>query len=312
MRYVYSVVRFVPDPARGEFVNVGAIAGSDDSSEWQWRQVENPVRARAIDEGKGLEAVWAFLDRVGRDMDNYERAQQSLFEPDVELSEAWLQQLFVEHRNVVQLSPPAPMVAASADQAIDRVFDQMVLDPSQRRHPFQKKHVALAAVRAAYRRYSLEKGVNLRERVTLQTTHHRQRLDFAVTNGRALQLTHTWSFQVPDQEQLAEQVKAWAWTIRDIQRGGGTVTLGGELRFDVAKDVDVAVVYVPAAADQDAPAMDDAHNVFEALKVTYTPVADADVVGQRAQALLNASPVPPVLKRHVPRGLPPGGRRDRG
>ena len=26
MRYLYSVVRFVPDPARGEFVNVGAIA----------------------------------------------------------------------------------------------------------------------------------------------------------------------------------------------------------------------------------------------------------------------------------------------
>ncbi len=45
MRYVYSLVRFVPDPARGEFVNVGAIAGSEDGAEWQIRQVENTVRA---------------------------------------------------------------------------------------------------------------------------------------------------------------------------------------------------------------------------------------------------------------------------
>ena len=28
MRYVYSVVRFVPDPIKGEFVNVGLIAGT--------------------------------------------------------------------------------------------------------------------------------------------------------------------------------------------------------------------------------------------------------------------------------------------
>jgi len=126
MRFVYSLVRFVPDPARGEFVNIGTIAGSEESSEWQWRQIENPVQARAIDDRKSLEAVWAFLDRVGREMDDYERSQVSLFEPNVELSEAWLQQLYVAHRNVVQLTPPTPMVAASADEALDRVVTAQV------------------------------------------------------------------------------------------------------------------------------------------------------------------------------------------
>ena len=50
MRYVYSLVRFVPDPARSEFVNLGAIVGSEEYSEWESRQVENPKRARDIDE----------------------------------------------------------------------------------------------------------------------------------------------------------------------------------------------------------------------------------------------------------------------
>lgn len=73
MRFVYSIVRFVPDPARGEFVSVGAIVGSEESSEWQYRQVENPARARALDERQTLDAVWSFLDRVGRQIDDYER-----------------------------------------------------------------------------------------------------------------------------------------------------------------------------------------------------------------------------------------------
>ena len=210
MRLVYSLVRFVPDPARGEFVNVGAIVGSDDSSEWQIRQVENAVRARAFDEQSVLDAVWSFIDRVGSHIDKFEQATESLFGPAFEQSEDWLAQMYRDHQNVVQLSPPTPMVADSADDAMDRVFELMVVDPALRKYRFQKKHAALAAVRSAYAHRSLRKGTDLRERVLLQTAHHSGRFDFAVTNGRALQLTQTWSFQVPDQEALAEQVKAWA------------------------------------------------------------------------------------------------------
>ena len=112
MRFVYSLVRFVPDPARGEFVNVGAIVGSEESSEWDVQQISNPVRARAIDDHKALDGVWSFLDRVGRDIYEYEEATERLLESPVELSEAWLERLFINHRNIVQLSPPTPMVAS--------------------------------------------------------------------------------------------------------------------------------------------------------------------------------------------------------
>src|SRR5215204_5890112 len=113
MRFVYSLIRFVPDPARGEFINVGAIVGSEESSEWQVRQIENPRRARFIDERRTLPVVWSFLDNVGRVIDEYEEAVNGLLDPPVELSEAWLNQLYVDHRNVVQLSSPTPMVASN-------------------------------------------------------------------------------------------------------------------------------------------------------------------------------------------------------
>jgi len=289
MRFVYSVVRFVPDPARGEFVNIGAIVGSEDSSEWQVRQIENPVRARTIDDHRTLDAAWSFLDRVGREIDEFERGTETLFYSGVELSENWLHRLYVDHRNIVQLSQPAPMVASSADEAINRIFEELVLDPSRIRHAFLKKHAALAALRAAYREHSVEKGKNLRERATVRTENYREKFDFAVTNGQAVQLSHTWSFQIPDQEHVSEQVKAWGWTVREVQRGGGRVYTPEGLEFDVPKNVDLEVVYVPPADNQDAPSLGDAVAVFEELGVKYRTLDRADEVGLEAHRLLQHS-----------------------
>lgn len=289
MRFVYSIVRFVPDPARGEFVNVGAIVGSEESSEWQYRQVENPARARALDERQTLDAAWSFLDRVGRQIDDFERAGETLFNPPVELSEAWMERLYLDHRNLVQLSRPSPMIAANADEAMDRIFDDLVVDPARRRHPFQKKHSALAAVRAAYRAHSVEKSKNLRERVSLATDHHRERFDFAVTNGKVVQLTHTWSFQMPDQDQLAEQVKAWGWTVQDVRRGGGEVVASSGETWAVGADVDIEVVYVPPLDEQRAPALRDALTVFSEVGAGSHPIDGADSVGLRAHELLVAA-----------------------
>ena len=293
MRYIYSVIRFVPDPARGEFVNVGAIVGSEESSEWQVRQIENPVRARAIDEHASLDAVWSFIDRVGVDVDNFEAGTQSLFGPEVELTEEWLGRLHADHQNIVQLSAPAPMVAESADDALERVFDLMVLDPAVRKHSFTKKHTALAAMRRAYKDFKIGKGRELCERVTLKTRHHTERFDFAVTNGRAVQLTQTWSFQVPDQATLAEQVKAWGWTVQEAQDTGGCISTSvGE--FDVDTDVDVGVVYVPALPNRPAQAFVDAQYVFDELRIPAVSLDHANDVAQRARELLGPPPkLPP-------------------
>jgi hypothetical protein len=313
MRYVYSLIRFVPDPARGEFVNVGAIVGSEISSEWQVRQIENPTRARAIDDRSLLEAVWSFIDRVGIQIDKYEDGLNSLFGVTVELDEAWLERLHSEHENVVQLTPPVPVSASTADEAMERVFELMILDPASRRFGFQKKHAALAAVRSAYARRNIKKGRDLRERVQLKTTHHAERIDFAITNGKVLQLAQTFSFQVPDQASLAEQIKAWGWTIRDARDQGGTVTVPGDRQYDVDREVDIEVVYVPPLTHRAAPAFNDARSVFEAVHAEARPLSQADLVADRAEQLLVQAGVgrlpPPTDSpgRRTPPGLPPAG-----
>jgi hypothetical protein len=292
MRYVYSVVRFVPDPTRGEFVNVGAIVGSETTSEWQVRQIDNPVRARAVDDRKSLDAVWSFMDGVGRQIDEYDRATESLFPQSApDLSENWLDRLCAEHRNIVQLSAPAPMVAGSAEEALDLVFEEMIVDPAHRKHPFKKKHTALGAVRESYRRHFLVRGKHLRERVPVQTEKYRESFDFAVTDGRVLQLAHTWSFQVPDQDLLSEQVRAWGWTVRDIKKSGGILKAHDGDRLEIPSGVDVQVVYIQPEPTMDAAAMNVALNVFKELKVHHSPIENADIVGANAQKLLKAAGV---------------------
>lgn len=60
--------------------------------------------------------------------------QELLFDQDVDpsteyLTESWLYGLYQDHRNVVQLAQPTPMLAASAEEVLDIVFERMVIDP---------------------------------------------------------------------------------------------------------------------------------------------------------------------------------------
>jgi hypothetical protein len=276
MKFVYSLVRFVPDPAREEFVNVGVIVGSEELGRWEVRQVENPRRARQFDDRGSLTAVWQFLDRVGRVLDEFEQAQEMLFEPPLEPTENWLRKLRAEHRNVVQLSTPRPVAARDLEEAIDLVFSELVVDPEFRRFRFQKKHRALAAVRGVYTSEGLERGRSLFERTALRAGNHLERIDFAVVNSEAMQLVHTWSFDIPDQDGLAEQVKAWGWTLERLRESGGVLELPPDRSVVVDGAVDVGVVYVPSS--RESPAYDEAQDVTERVGAWMVPAEDEKAI----------------------------------
>lgn len=139
LKFVYSLIRFVPDPARGEFMNVGAVAGSEESSEWDIRQIGNPRRARALGSPGALGAVWSFMDQVGAVFDEYQENLHQLFDAETIPSENWLNGLHRYHRNIVQLSPPTPMIADTVEEALDSVFSLLIVDPDHRRYTFRKK-----------------------------------------------------------------------------------------------------------------------------------------------------------------------------
>ncbi len=287
MRHVYSVIRYVPDPIRGEFINVGAVVGSDESSEWLVRQVENPTRARRLDERGSLPAVWSFIDRIGRSVDAHEEAIEAprLDGEDRLLSEGWLEDLHRRHTNIVQVSAPMPIVADNAAEALDTIFEELVVDP-ERHAGGENKHPALAAVRRAYHDAGLEKNRDVHERSLMVAGEHRGRVDFAVTNGRVVQLTQTWSFRVADQDALAESVRAWGWTVNMLREHGGSIEVADGRRFDVPIGVNLGVVIIPAA-DEGATALVDARAVLEEIHASTFEIGAVDEVANEARQLLS-------------------------
>ena len=286
MRYVYSVIRFVPDPIKGEFVNVGLIAGSEDSSEWGLRTVENQKRARQLDQRGVLPAVFRFISDVGSRLDNYTEAVEMDAQSPEAISEKWLGDMFAISRNVVQLSPPTPVVADSLEGVFELLTPQFLLDP-ERRIGSPNKHPALAAVRRAYRDTGLLGGAHLAERAEVIGLHHRDVFDFVVANGRAVQLTHTFSFQVPSPF-LSERLKAWAWTVRDIRQSGAEAKIGNERIVEVPATVDIEGVYVPPAAGASHALVDEALSAFRAINVQPVEFSHAEDVGRKASEALGA------------------------
>src|SRR5215218_10174469 len=129
MSYRFSVIRFVPDPARGEFVNLGAIVGDEEAQDWDMRVISNYRRAKAIDPRGVLPDALSFVASLDEWVSSDEQLQ--LEGPEAPTVER-LALLAQESRNIVQFTPPAPVVASSSEEALDLLFDNLILDPTSR------------------------------------------------------------------------------------------------------------------------------------------------------------------------------------
>jgi hypothetical protein len=291
-RYIYSMVRFVPDPATGEFVNLGAIAGSEEMGDWSTRHVQNDRRARSLDPDAPLPAVYDFLNDVNELID---RSDEWTFDapdeqiedrsPANELREEWLTELYRRCRNVVQLSPPAPIIASSAEEALDLVFDNLVNDPARGRFRFMTKRAVFGELRRSFLAAGIP-STYIRRHCVLATPRFSTTVDFVIGADNAVQLAHTYSFGIASQSHLAGQVKAWGWTLRELRDTGAEARAEGFDPVSVAPNVPIEVVY---AVPQDAgklSALDEARRVFDELDIRAHELDDADEVAEHARALI--------------------------
>ena len=288
MRHVYSVVRFVPDPARAEAVNIGIIAGSDESGEWALRTVGNYSRARRFDDRNLLPGVRAQLEQIEAGIERFSDAQQPLLSanPLEDVNEHWLAKLSSESANILQFAPPLPVLAESADEALDQLWDELIVDPTARRFRFAKKHRAVSAVTRALKDHGVSHE-NFARRVQARSRTFQAPMDFAFHNGHITQLTNCWSFQLPDKEGLLEEVTSWAWAVRALRGNGGSVVVGGKaLEVGPGADLGIDVVYVPPAdgSAEDMRAFESARMAFDDpdVKVAAVPDTQADTVAQEA------------------------------
>lgn len=288
-RYLYSLVRCVPDPRTGEFVNVGAIAGDPSTGDWSVRQVSSENRVRKLAGPAALLAVHGFLARIGDQIDSLQA--DTLEGTDDLLSENWLQGLYHDHQNVVQLSAPAPIVADDAEQALEILFSRQIIDPvSQAREGSLTKHRALHDIRRAYQRAAVDPHL-VRQRVELLVGDRvHTSLDFAIANGSAVQLTQGWSFQGTLVSAVSEQVKAWAYALKCLRDGlDSRVVSADEQVSNVEGDVDLQVVVIEPRTPEQQLVYQEALQVFAQIDAAVRGLEDVDAVGRRAAELVGKS-----------------------
>lgn len=179
------------------------------------------------------------------------------------------------------------VAADSAGAALELVFDQLVLDAARKSFPFEKKHRAQGAARQAYKAHAVPADA-VRERAPVRSGVFEGTFDFAVHNGRTVQLVQCWSFQLPNQAELAEQVKAWSWLVHEVRQAGGALTTTAA-EIEVPSELDIYAIAIPPVTGTEAPAYEEAKAAFAENGVIELTPDEADRVGAQAAEALRAA-----------------------
>lgn len=287
--YLYWLVRYVPDVARGERVNVAVIAGRD-GGDWAIRVTPNLRRASRL--GGDASALRPWLDRLRRSIRDYEHPPLNLFSSGetVRVTQAWLELMSHRFNNVLQLSGAAPVEASSAQAAADFLFPILVAAPRPAARSRTRAGIVSDLLGLFEHTAGLEVGQSLLRTPRAAVGRQRGRFDFAVVDEGVDQLSQAFAFDVRDADALEQELQSWNFVVSRLRDDGAELTAEGQ-RFQATADVPIA------AAFQEPPAGSSArhHEVFEAareawvtLEVQAVASTELDVIAQDARTLVTA------------------------
>ncbi|GAA3420760.1 DUF3037 domain-containing protein [Streptosporangium vulgare] len=288
-RYIYSIIRCLPDPRTGEFANYGAIAGDPVTGDWEIRQLSKTDRVRRFVGVPALEIANSFMLRLGTEIDTQRAAMEGDGEP---LGEAWLQQLHHDHRNVVQLSPPAPILADNAREALQLIFEHVIVDPvAQPRQASVTKDSLTRKLREVYRQVDIDPSLVRQRPQVFVGAHVNYTVDFAIANGHAVQLTQAWSFRRSGLDEVSMQVKAWGYALDRLRQGeeARVIDSTNQQVSTIDSSVDLQVVIAPPQTAAQERVFEEAKEVFAGLSAQVHSLDDVEAVGARAERLVKRS-----------------------
>jgi hypothetical protein len=286
MRYDYWVVRYVPDPIRGEFINIGIIAGKGD--DWSFRKVGSLSRASRL--GGAASQTDSFLKRIEDAIASRLDAVEALMPgaPSSSFGRGEIEDLRVRMNNLVQLSDSRPVLANTAQEAADLAFELMIVDSDT-----DVQH--RSRVRVVHR---LREAFELRP----ELIHHVARfhvaavgpqeagIDFAVKDGVVHQLSQVWAFDVKDTRHLQTQIRAWNYLVGLLRADGGTLVKrdrsGG---VEIPSRVEINAVFTaPTTADGERQ-FEIARDGWHRLGVEAIASSDSESIVDEAERLLTAN-----------------------
>lgn len=289
MQYRYWLIRYVPDAARGEFVNVGIVVGND-RADWALRRVHSLRRASRL--GGNASTLEPWLTRIERLITDHQNPP--LFGSLVErpLSSGWMGHLSGRLNNAIQISDATPIEADSAEEAASFLFPFLVAETSAR--PAARTRARLISDLRDHYLFdaNLMSGQGLLQRPRARVGRQRGRFDFAVLSDEVNQLSQVWSFDVKDTDRLEQEIQSWSFLVERLRNDGGELFAKGDnglISDAIGPAVPISVVYQEPRGAVSAERSDvylAAREAWNLLSVTAVPSDQLNRVAENARDLI--------------------------
>lgn len=207
MEYLYSVVRFVPNPTLGEFVNVGIIAGNDDLRDWSVQWLRDMRRAKGLDDVLGAKMFPVLQHYRGR-IEEYVNSVRSprlnltTDHSEPQINHDWLTQMHLSTNDVIQFTKPLPVFAETSQAAIEVVHDLLLFEREPSTLPQGRDRLFDQLEESIQRTVDIT-GLAFRRRATLSsgeiTNPAASRSSFTTYIHDKVHVTFVWSFNMPQE-----------------------------------------------------------------------------------------------------------------
>jgi hypothetical protein len=221
--YAYSLVQYVPDPAREERMNVGVVVASPAGDFLAGKLATQRDLGRLRRLGLALETEP--LARLGESLSVSARTPDQLV---VNAGAPWtyeaLRRASAEWGGTLQFSAPRPVVHEQPDALLHDLYARLVADPAPRRQRARDRRWVNRRVREglqsalAARVPTADPTEHIQRNVRVAGVVETHQFDFQLLNGRPLQLVRTLSFEGANDAALRNEVDATAWAIEDVHR----------------------------------------------------------------------------------------------
>lgn len=284
MRFDYWVIRYVPDPVRGEFVNLGVIAGA--GSQWQFRKVSSLQRASRL--GGSATATRSFLTRIGDSIDSELHDVAALIDlPGEHTSAGFLEDLRTRMNGIVQLSAPRPIRAQTVDDAADIAFDLMVVDNGPVTRHRSRTQVAQHVLEA----FTHDPQVSRHLARARQARVDNQRVDYdvAVTGDVTVQVNRAWSFTMRDTSRLETNIQAWSYMMGRLRAEGGELVRPRNSKsptVEIPADVQANVIYRAPITEEGKRVMTTALRNWDRLEIQAVQEGETSRLVREARELI--------------------------
>lgn len=271
MRYQYWTIRYVPDPVRGEYVNIGVLAGSADQADWALRYVNNTRRANFL--GGDADRAVAYLHGLRRLVDDTFNPAELMIARE-RLSSELIERLRVHQRNSIQLAAPRAVAAASAQAAVDLLYPLMVDEPERRTRDSSRNRI-VSDFKASLDRNIRSSAVSIHRNMEGHVGRQRGKLDFVLEAGGRAQLAHAWSFRTLKADSTREGALAWSWFLNEFRQSGMTVPSStGRTTLELPPSTPLLVLHDTPKGPAQEEAFAAASQAWERLDVEIRPTTE--------------------------------------